>query len=162
MGTRVNPDRAGREALHRLVESVECLVVAWEHLVAQADADPLDAVLGTPERIVVGLAPQERLLLHAQRIGAQERGPRQRRAMVVPGVRPGRLLEDRCAGSRDGGVAGVVIRLGRGFAEVRADGTQITAGAMALDYNVALTSQDAGIAGNQKPRDRLRSPDPDS
>lgn len=48
---------------------------------------------------------------------------------------------------RDGGVAGVVIRLGRGFAEVSAQGTQITAGAMALDYNVALTSQDAGIAG---------------
>ncbi|MHA1563828.1 MAG: UDP-N-acetylmuramate dehydrogenase [Alphaproteobacteria bacterium] len=48
---------------------------------------------------------------------------------------------------RDGGVAGVVIRLGRGFADISVDGTQITAGAMALDYNVALTSQDAGIAG---------------
>jgi len=48
---------------------------------------------------------------------------------------------------RDGGVTGVVIRLGRGFAEVRAEGSQVTAGAMALDYNVALTSQDAGITG---------------
>ncbi len=48
---------------------------------------------------------------------------------------------------RDGGVAGVVIRLGRGFAQVSVDGTQVTAGAMALDYNVALTCQDAGVTG---------------
>jgi UDP-N-acetylmuramate dehydrogenase len=48
---------------------------------------------------------------------------------------------------RDGGVAGVVIRLGRGFVEIRCDGTEVVAGAGALDLNVALTCQRAGIAG---------------
>jgi UDP-N-acetylmuramate dehydrogenase len=48
---------------------------------------------------------------------------------------------------RDGGIPGVVIRLGRGFADIRADGTTITAGAGALDLNVATVARDAGIAG---------------
>lgn len=48
---------------------------------------------------------------------------------------------------RDGGVPGVVVRLGRGFAEVTADGTRVTAGAGALDGNVALVARNAGIAG---------------
>jgi UDP-N-acetylmuramate dehydrogenase len=48
---------------------------------------------------------------------------------------------------RDGGVPGVVIRLGRGFADIRADGETIVAGAAALDINVARVALDAGIAG---------------
>lgn len=48
---------------------------------------------------------------------------------------------------RDGGVAGVVVRLGRGFVAIRAQGTGVEAGAGALDLNVALTCQHAGIAG---------------
>ena len=48
---------------------------------------------------------------------------------------------------RDGGVKGVVVRLGRGFVEIRAEGAEIKAGAGALDLNVALTAQQAGIAG---------------
>lgn len=48
---------------------------------------------------------------------------------------------------RDGGVAGVVVRLGRGFVEIRSEGTDIVAGAGALDLNIALTCQQAGIAG---------------
>ncbi len=48
---------------------------------------------------------------------------------------------------RDGGIAGVVVRLGRGFAGIEAAGTEVTAGAMALDYNVALTCRDASLAG---------------
>jgi UDP-N-acetylmuramate dehydrogenase len=48
---------------------------------------------------------------------------------------------------RDGGIPGVVIRLGRAFTEVRANGTVITAGASALDLNVALAARDAGVAG---------------
>ncbi|KZD07008.1 UDP-N-acetylmuramate dehydrogenase [Oceanibaculum pacificum] len=48
---------------------------------------------------------------------------------------------------RDGGVPGVVIRLGRGFTDVTAEGTQLRAGAGALDLNVALTAQQAGLAG---------------
>lgn len=47
---------------------------------------------------------------------------------------------------RDGGVPGVVIRLGRGFVEVMANGDEITAGAGALDLNVALAACTAGIA----------------
>ena len=48
---------------------------------------------------------------------------------------------------RDGGVPGVVIRLGRGFANIDADGTRIVAGAAALDVNVAQMAADAGIGG---------------
>ncbi len=48
---------------------------------------------------------------------------------------------------RDGGVPGVVIRLGRGFANIDADGTRIVAGGGALDVSVAQTAADAGIGG---------------
>jgi len=48
---------------------------------------------------------------------------------------------------RDGGVPGVVVRLGRGFVEVTADGSDIVVGAGAPDVNVAMTAQRAGIAG---------------
>ncbi|HXQ52313.1 MAG TPA: UDP-N-acetylmuramate dehydrogenase [Stellaceae bacterium] len=48
---------------------------------------------------------------------------------------------------RDGGVAGVVVRLGRGFVEIKTEGTQIAAGAGALDLNVAMSAGLAGIAG---------------
>ncbi len=47
---------------------------------------------------------------------------------------------------RDGGVAGVVIRLGGAFAAVRTDGHRVTAGAMALDLNVAKAAGAAAIA----------------
>ena len=48
---------------------------------------------------------------------------------------------------RDGGVPGVVIRLGRGFADISVRRPEIAAGAAALDLNVALAARDAGIAG---------------
>lgn len=48
---------------------------------------------------------------------------------------------------RDGGVAGVVIRLGRGFARVRVEGDEIRAGAGASDVAVSLAAKDAGLAG---------------
>jgi UDP-N-acetylmuramate dehydrogenase len=48
---------------------------------------------------------------------------------------------------RDGGVDGVVIRLGRGFVDIRIDGTAAEAGAGALGLNVALACREAGIAG---------------
>jgi UDP-N-acetylmuramate dehydrogenase len=48
---------------------------------------------------------------------------------------------------RDGGIPGVTIRLGRGFAEIAAEGDTVRAGAGALDLNVALTAAGAGIAG---------------
>ncbi|MGH7035408.1 MAG: UDP-N-acetylmuramate dehydrogenase [Stellaceae bacterium] len=48
---------------------------------------------------------------------------------------------------RDGGIKGVVIRLGRGFVEIAAAGETITAGAGALDLNVAIAAREAGIAG---------------
>src|SRR4030095_8371740 len=48
---------------------------------------------------------------------------------------------------RDGGIEGVVIRLGRGFTEIRANGTAGSARAGALDLNVALSARDAGIGG---------------
>jgi len=48
---------------------------------------------------------------------------------------------------RDGGIPGVVIRLVRNFALVSANTAQVTAGAGALDRNVALTAAQAGLAG---------------
>ena len=45
---------------------------------------------------------------------------------------------------RDGGMPGVVVRLGRGFVEIAIDGTTIAAGAGALDLNVALTAARGG------------------
>jgi UDP-N-acetylmuramate dehydrogenase len=48
---------------------------------------------------------------------------------------------------RDGGVPGVVVRLGRGFAEMRAEGETVVTGAAALDINVARVALEAGIAG---------------
>jgi UDP-N-acetylmuramate dehydrogenase len=48
---------------------------------------------------------------------------------------------------RDGGIRGVIIRLGRGFADIKPGDGGIEAGAGALDLNVALTAADAGIAG---------------
>jgi UDP-N-acetylmuramate dehydrogenase len=48
---------------------------------------------------------------------------------------------------RDGGIRGVVVRLGRGFAEIRRKDDTLEAGAGALDVNVALTSQQESIAG---------------
>jgi UDP-N-acetylmuramate dehydrogenase len=48
---------------------------------------------------------------------------------------------------RDGGIKGVVVRLGRGFVEIETKDNLVTAGAGALDFNVALTARDTGIAG---------------
>jgi UDP-N-acetylmuramate dehydrogenase len=46
---------------------------------------------------------------------------------------------------RDGGIAGVVIRLGRGFNEIRCEGGRVVAGAAALDAHVARKAAEAGI-----------------
>jgi UDP-N-acetylmuramate dehydrogenase len=48
---------------------------------------------------------------------------------------------------RDGGVPGVVIRLGRGFSEIAVEDTRIRAGAAVPDVKVARAAQEAGIAG---------------
>ncbi|WP_037258694.1 UDP-N-acetylmuramate dehydrogenase [Roseivivax halodurans] len=46
---------------------------------------------------------------------------------------------------RDGGLRAVVIRLGRGFNGIEADGTRVTVGAAALDAHVAKKAAAAGI-----------------
>jgi UDP-N-acetylmuramate dehydrogenase len=48
---------------------------------------------------------------------------------------------------RDGGVAGVTIRLGRGFNEIAVEGNRVRAGTAAPDLRVARAAQEAGIAG---------------
>ncbi len=48
---------------------------------------------------------------------------------------------------RDGGVPGVVIRLGRDFAGIETAGTRVSVGGAALDLHVATVARDAGIAG---------------
>ncbi|MEX5727038.1 UDP-N-acetylmuramate dehydrogenase [Rhodovulum iodosum] len=46
---------------------------------------------------------------------------------------------------RDGGMPGVVIRLGRGFNRIEIDGANLRAGAAALDAHVAVKAAAAGI-----------------
>ena len=46
---------------------------------------------------------------------------------------------------RDGGIRGVVIRLGRAFNSVEIDGDTVTAGAAALDAQVARRAAEAGL-----------------
>ncbi len=48
---------------------------------------------------------------------------------------------------RDGGVAGVVIRLGKQLAEIEIEGDDVSAGAGAGDVAVAAAARDAGLAG---------------
>jgi UDP-N-acetylmuramate dehydrogenase len=48
---------------------------------------------------------------------------------------------------RDGGVAGVVVRLGRGFNEVTVEGNRIKSGTAVPDVKVARSAQEAGLAG---------------
>ena len=49
---------------------------------------------------------------------------------------------------RDGGVPGVVVRLGRGFGEVKVeDGSRVRAGTAAPDVKVSRVAQEAAIAG---------------
>jgi UDP-N-acetylmuramate dehydrogenase len=48
---------------------------------------------------------------------------------------------------RDGGVRGVVIRLGAPFAKISIEGTRVSAGAAALDAQVARAAARAGVAG---------------
>lgn len=48
---------------------------------------------------------------------------------------------------RDGGVRGVVIRLGSPFRKVEVDGLKVTAGAAAIDAQVAKAAAAAGVAG---------------
>ncbi len=61
-------------------------------------------------------------------------------ALLVMGVGSNLLV-------RDGGVSGVVIRLGKGFAKVSTEGNHVVAGAGALDANVAMVARMAGITG---------------
>ena len=48
---------------------------------------------------------------------------------------------------RDGGVHGVVVKLGRGFGDIVVEADGIVAGAAALDVTVAETAASAGLAG---------------
>jgi UDP-N-acetylmuramate dehydrogenase len=48
---------------------------------------------------------------------------------------------------RDRGVAGAVVRLGRGFNEISVEGDRVRAGAAVPDVKVARAAQDAGLAG---------------
>lgn len=48
---------------------------------------------------------------------------------------------------RDGGIPGLVIKLGRGFADIRHQGTDIIAGAAAVDVNIARYAASVGIGG---------------
>src|SRR6516165_2693373 len=46
---------------------------------------------------------------------------------------------------RDGGVPGVVIRLGRGFSDIAVEGARLRVGAAVPDVRVARAAQEAGV-----------------
>jgi UDP-N-acetylmuramate dehydrogenase len=48
---------------------------------------------------------------------------------------------------RDGGVPGVVIRLGRGFSDIAVEGTRLRVGAAVPDVRAARAAHEAGLAG---------------
>jgi UDP-N-acetylmuramate dehydrogenase len=48
---------------------------------------------------------------------------------------------------RDGGVPGVVIRLGRGFSDIKVEGERVRAGTGVPDVKVSRAAQEAGLAG---------------
>ncbi len=48
---------------------------------------------------------------------------------------------------RDGGIEGVVIRLGKGFQEIAIDGFSARAGAGVLDVKLSSAAANAGLAG---------------
>ena len=48
---------------------------------------------------------------------------------------------------RDGGIPGVLIRLGREFSSVRINGTTVSAGAGASDVNVSIACRNQSVAG---------------
>lgn len=48
---------------------------------------------------------------------------------------------------RDGGIPGVVVRLGKAFADITTSDNQVHAGAAAADVNIARKARDAGIGG---------------
>lgn len=70
-------------------------------------------------------------------------------AAFLGALAPGRAVFAMGVGSnlivRDGGLRGVVIRLGRGFNEIVAEGGLVVAGAAALDAHVARRAAAAGL-----------------
>ena len=48
---------------------------------------------------------------------------------------------------RDGGLSGVVVRLGREFSKIEVSDSQVKAGALALDANVAQVAAENGLGG---------------
>ncbi len=99
---------------------------------------PLDRVtwfrVGGPAEVLFKPADKEDLIAFLK--GKPEETP-----VTVLGVGSNLLV-------RDGGVPGVVIRLGREFVKMKAEeGSVLEAGAAALDLNVAKAAQLAGIAG---------------
>lgn len=84
--------------------------------------------------------PAERLLMPADReelasmLGAMA-GP-----VTVIGVGSNLLV-------RDGGIRGLVVRLGRAFGDIAVEGDSVRAGAAALDAQVARAAAAAGLAG---------------
>jgi UDP-N-acetylmuramate dehydrogenase len=48
---------------------------------------------------------------------------------------------------RDGGIDGVVIRLGRGFTDITVEGNKVIAGTGALSFNVSMLAKSYGLTG---------------
>lgn len=88
---------------------------------------------GGPAQVLFSPADEDDLALFL------EAAPRELPVMVV-GLGSNLLI-------RDGGVEGVLIRLGKSFADVTVDGLRVRAGAGAPDVKVARAAAEAGIDG---------------
>jgi UDP-N-acetylmuramate dehydrogenase len=90
--------------------------------------------VGGPAQVLFTPADEADLVLFRQTIGTEL-------PMMVVGLGSNLLV-------RDGGVPGVVIRLGKGFASVTAEpGSRIRAGTAVPDVKVARAAADAGVDG---------------
>jgi UDP-N-acetylmuramate dehydrogenase len=89
--------------------------------------------VGGPAQVLFAPADEADLAYFLKNIGAET-------PVFVVGLGSNLLV-------RDGGVPGVVIRLGRGFNEIATEGTRLTAGTSVPDVKVARAAAEAGIAG---------------
>jgi len=88
---------------------------------------------GGPAQVLFAPADAEDLAYFLERLDPEI-------AVTIVGVGSNLLV-------RDGGIEGVVIRLGKGFHDLRIDGLRIEAGARILDVKLATAAAEAGIAG---------------
>lgn len=121
-------------AAHKTERLIDRLPEARGRLEAQAPLGP-QTWFGTGGNAEVLFKPDDRDDLVEFLKGVPEGVP-----VTVIGIGSNVLI-------RDGGVDGIVVRLGKAFANVATIGLEVHCGAAAMDANVARAAQQKGIAG---------------